>query len=106
MKKYTTDMIKLLTLLIVTPMLVMAYTKIEKTVSPNEPAQVQKDMPGITPVSIGLMKENSSEADITIPKRDDDFILIRSTYTNIERSTNGHDIVQSEPGSRRFALVL
>lgn len=110
MKKYTTDMIKLLALLLATPVLVMAYTKIEKTVSPVaiEKQQTEKAMPGITPVAIGLMNmDKATDADLTVPKRDDvDFILVRSTYNNIDKGCNEKDVVKNETNSKRFALIL
>jgi hypothetical protein len=103
MKKDTTDIIKLLSILLVTPMLVMAYTKIEKTVSPAATEQSQGGMTGITPVSIGLMNKGN-DADITTPKRDNEYMLVNSPAG--DAALNGKDIVQTRLTSNRFALVL
>ena len=106
MKKYTSDMMKLLSLLLVTPVLVMAYTKIEKTVSPAATEQSQGGMTGITPVSIGLMN-TGTEADITTPKNHknhNEYILVKSPAG--DAALSGKDIVQTRTTSNRFALVL
>ena len=96
-------MIKLLSILLITPMLVMAYTKIEKTVSPATTEKSHGGMTGITPVSIGLMNKGT-DADITTPKRDKEYILVKSPAA--DAAISGKDIVQTGTTTNRFALVL
>jgi hypothetical protein len=102
MKKYTTDMVKLLSILLVTPVLVMAYTKIEKAISPVATEKSQVGVAGITPVSIGLMN-TGTDTDITTSKDDNDYILVKSPTG--EPALSEKDIVQAGAASNRFALV-
>ena len=81
----------------------MAYTKIEKTISPATTEQAQNGVAGITPVSTRLM-DKQTDADITIPKYHNDYILVKSSVT--DAALNSKDIVQTGTSSNRFALVL
>lgn len=106
MKKNNTDVIKLLALLLVTPMLVMAYTKMEKTVSPVKTEQTQNSVKGVTPVSIGLIDNTINAADITTPKRnnEDEYILVKSPAGDAPLS--GKEIVQTNNRSNKCVMVL
>ena len=55
MKEYSTDIMKLITLLVITPILVMIYINIEKSFVATPADQSQGGASGATPVSIGLI---------------------------------------------------
>lgn len=97
MKKYTTELFKLLALAIVTPMLVMAYTTIEKKVT-TTPAKeaTQETFTGTTPVSVGLMESPKAVSTVS----DDSYTLVK--YNG---QSNDIDAKQNSAKSR-FSLVI
>ncbi|MBS1742700.1 MAG: hypothetical protein JST81_06640 [Bacteroidetes bacterium] len=108
MKQYTTDMMKMLALLITTPLLVMAYTGLEKNVKDQPAIQTKTVMPNITPVAIELLKkETVAPADITVPQSEDDgFILVKSIGPTGNPASGKTEYLQSIPSGRKSALVI
>lgn len=93
MKKYTTEMAKLITLIIITPLLVMAYTKIENSVS-GPTIHEQPIVTGATPVSIEMMDNRTMPAleNVNINSTSD-YILVRTIFPvkmGLDKSTASH----------------
>ena len=103
-------MAKLITLVIITPLLVMAYTKIQNTVSSapvNQINQTRSAVPGATPVSIGLMDKTKNPAVDNINSNEkNEYILVRSIWGVEEKGLNEASTSQAGVASNRFALVL
>jgi hypothetical protein len=107
MKKYTTDMAKLIALIIITPVLVMAYTKIESSVSTNAAVQTQVGIPGATPVSIGLMnKIKTAPVDNINTNENNNYMLVRSVWPAEENVFDEAGTSPRAVTTDRFALVL
>ena len=66
MKKYSKDIVKFITLAIVTPVLVMAYTKVEKVFSVNNIVKREQSLhPGVVTASPESIKKSVSENNVT-----------------------------------------
>ncbi|MEO7532186.1 MAG: hypothetical protein ABIS69_12265 [Sediminibacterium sp.] len=104
MKKYTTDMMKLIALLVATPLLVMVYTKLEKTISGT--ADQTQGVTGTTPASIGLIDKAILPVTKTNRKENDEYILVRHQETIIGANANQIKFVQNIYPASRFTLIL
>ncbi|MEO7523046.1 MAG: hypothetical protein ABIT58_03070 [Ferruginibacter sp.] len=105
MKKYTTEMMKLLALAIITPILVAVYTKIESTVSYSPVDQTQGGVTGATPVSVGLLDNFVTKESNQNTIQNNDYIVVRSVVpaNDVAGITNGKKPVLSTNG---FALIV
>lgn len=103
-------MAKLISLVIITPLLVMTYTTIQNTISPkqvNQINQTQGAVTGATPVSIGLMdKTKTPPVDNINSNENNEYMLVRSIWGKEEKGLNGASNSQAAVASNRFALVL
>ncbi|MBC7535547.1 MAG: hypothetical protein H7258_07645 [Ferruginibacter sp.] len=77
MKNYSTEIMKLIALLVITPILVMIYTHIEKRFVASATDQFQGGFSGATPVAIGLI--NRGQHETIQPADNNDYILVNYT---------------------------
>ena len=105
MKSYTTEMMKLIALLVVTPLLVMIYTKVEKRIAVSDTAQTQDaGVSGITPVSIGMI--NKEMPPIAAVKNSNDFVLVQYTGPVFGTGTKLTRFTKNIVAANRFSLIL
>lgn len=101
-------MMKLLAIAIITPILVIGYTKLESTVSAKPVDQTQGGVRNATPSSLELMdNEKIKDADIiNSTKNNEDYILVRSARPAINPDAVVKTNSRPDLNSNRFALVL